>query len=452
MIVLRKRLLLWLIKAYAKRWGKNIAIYFGVGLFVFFLLNVSLSYFIVKLPFLEKETVGMVGPYTVDNLPDEILNKISRGLTKIDSDGAVKPDIAEKWKISPDGKSYAFFLRKNIRFSDGSSLTSDKINYNFSDVSIVRPDKHTIVFNLKDSYSPFLTTVSRPIFKKAFIGIGDYKVKNVKFNDDFIESIEMYSQKYNKTYIYQLFYPTVSSLKTAFLLGDVSRITNLPDVDVKDISFDDFKNAKVTKKVNDKKLVTLFFNTRDSVVSSKTLREGLWYTIPDVFLQGERNASPLSHYSYGYQKGLNVYRQDLEHAKILIDDSNTATESSKISIKIQTLSKYQDTAKIIANIWKNLGIETEVSVVNKVPSSFQVFLGEFNLSSDPDQYTLWHSGQVNNITRYDNKRIDKLLEDGRKEHNKEKRIAIYSDFQKYIISDPPAAFLFFPFEYEVQKS
>lgn len=451
MIVLRQRLLIWLIKAYIKRWGRNIIIFFGIGLFIFLILKVVLSSFITRLPFVEKEVIAMVGPYTVDDLPEEILSIISKGLTRTTKDGSIKPDIAEKWKIAPNGKAYAFYLRKNVHFSDGTSLTSDDINYDFKGVSIIRPDKHTIAFHLKDNYSPFLTTVSRPIFKKGFVGVGEYKVKKVKLNGNFVESIELYSEKNHKDIIYQLFYPTIDSLKTAFGLGEVSKITNLPDINFKNTTFNSFKNANVAKKVNYNKLVTLFFNTKDSILSSKTLREGLWYTMPDSFPQGERNPSPLSHFSYTNQEGLNTYKQDLEHAKLLIDKSETATPSGEITLTINTLAKYEETAKIIADTWKKLNMDTKIRVVNEVPASFQVFLGEFNLSSDPDQYTLWHSSQINNITHYDNKRIDKLLEDGRKELDTKKRITIYSDFQKYIFSDPPALFLFFPYYYEVSK-
>ena len=450
MIVLRRRFLFWLVKAYAKRWGKNIVLYFGVGLFIFFIINMVLSYSITRLLFVKKETIGMIGPYTTDDLPQEILSKISKGLTKTEKDGISLPDIAEKWKIAPSGKAYAFYLRRNLHFSDGEDVTSDNINYSFSDVAVLRPDKYTIIFNLKDIYSPFLTTVTRPIFKKGFVGVGEYKVKKIKINGNFVESIELYSEKNHKALIYQLFYPTVTSLKTAFALGEVSKITNLPDVNFKNTTFNSYKNAKIEKKVNYDKLVTLFFNTKDSKLSSKTLREGLWYTMPDDFPQGERNPSPLSHYSYANQEGVNTYRQDLEHAKLLIDKSQT-TESSRITLTIDTLPKYEQTARIIAGVWKKLNIDTKIKIVREIPSNFQIFLGEFNISSDPDQYTLWHSSAVNNITNYDNKRIDKLLEDGRKELDIEKRKIIYADFQKYIFADPPASFLFFPYYYEVSK-
>lgn len=38
--------------------------------------------------------------------------------------GAVMPGVAEKWDISPDGKTYIFYLRKNATWSDGSPLSA----------------------------------------------------------------------------------------------------------------------------------------------------------------------------------------------------------------------------------------------------------------------------------------------------------------------------------------
>ena len=73
------------------------------------------------------------------------------------------------------------------------------------------------------------------------------------------------------------------------------------------------------------------------------------------------------------------------------------------------------------------------------------------MPQDVDQYALWHSDQPNNITRYVNLRVDKLLEDGRKEMDLEKRKLIYADFQKFIQADPPASFLFFPYIYNVTR-
>lgn len=430
--------------------GKRIMLYFVLGLLFFFLLQVFFKYVFSQYQTYQKETIGMVGAYLIDDLPESILYKVSRGLTTVSQDGTAKPDLAEKWKIEDNGKKYIFKLRRNVFFSDKKNLTSDLINYDFSDVDIERPDKYTIEFKLKGAYSPFLITVSKPIFKKGFIGVGEYKVKNINLNGDFVESIELVSLNNKKKLIYQ-FYPTFVASKTAFVLSEVSTINDIPDVDFKNTSFLDFKNARVDKKINYRQLVTLFYNTKDSNLSSKTLREALSYTIPNNFSGGKRHASPLSPFSFATQEHFSLNQQDIPHAKVLLDKFKEASPSAKIVFKIDTLQQYKFTAETIAKIWDTLGIDVAVGIVDKVPPNFQIFLGEFTLPADPDQYFLWHTQQINNITRYSNLRIDKLLEDGRQIHHIEERKKIYADFQKYILSDPPASFLFFPYTYDVKR-
>jgi len=78
-------------------------------------------------------------------------------------------------------------------------------------------------------------------------------------------------------------------------------------------------------------------------------------------------------------------------------------------------------------------------------------LGEFPVLSDPDQYTLWHSSHDTNITKYKNLRIDKLLEDGRQVIDLEERQKIYADFQKYLLDDMPAIFLYFPYTFTISR-
>ena len=386
---------------------------------------------------------------SLENLPSNILNKLSLGLTSVVKDGTIAPEIASKWKIGNNGKTYVFYLKTNIYFSDGINLTSDLIQYNFTDVSVVRPNKYTIAYLLKDSYSPFLVTVSKPIFKKGLIGVSSHKIKDIKLNGNFVESIDLMSKKGNRI-TYQ-FYPTVSSLKTAFFLGEVSKIINIADVKFKDTTFYSFKNAKVDQKVNYNQLVALFYNTSDQLLSSKTLREALSYTMPNEFSQGQRNHGPYPPFSYASQEVLE-HKQDLSHAKLLLEKLKEETKAtSKISLTIDVLPEYKNAAEDIAAIWKKLDIDTSTKIVAKVPRSFQIFLGEFSMPKDPDQYTIWHSDQESNITHYANLRVDKLLEDGRKEVDIEKRKVMYADFQKFIQSDPPASFLFFPYTYDVTR-
>ena len=393
----------------------------------------------------------MVGAYSVDNLPTVILSKVSKGLVYAGPNYLPKPDLAKSWEIKNDGKTYIFHLKDNIVFSDGTKFTSDQVKYDFADVAAQKPDNYTIIFNLKSSYSPFLLTVSRPIFKDGFVGVGDYKVHSVNQNGNFVQSISLVANKgHNQEITYQ-FYPTEEALKTAFALGDVNEIVGVRDLNFNGKSLTDFKQINILKDTDYSQLVTLFYNTQDKNLSDKRLREALAYTLPDTLAYGQRNYGPFPPNSWVSENGLTTYSQDFEHARLLLGESVSSTQSSSFILELKTLPEYQNLANQIKELWVKIGIKTNVKIVDSFPSDFQVFLGEFNVSKDPDQYTLWHSSQQNNITHYINLRIDKLLEDGRQTVDISARQKIYADFQKYLLDDPPATFLYFPYEYDVRR-
>jgi oligopeptide transport system substrate-binding protein len=51
-----------------------------------------------------------------------VLRDICEGLTTLDKSGGVAPGIAAKWQVSPDGKTYTFYLRHNARWSTGQPV------------------------------------------------------------------------------------------------------------------------------------------------------------------------------------------------------------------------------------------------------------------------------------------------------------------------------------------
>jgi peptide/nickel transport system substrate-binding protein len=60
---------------------------------------------------------------TVTNL------NVFNGLTRIDRDGAVQPDLATSWDISPDGLTYTFHLQTGVKFSDGTPFSADDVKW-----------------------------------------------------------------------------------------------------------------------------------------------------------------------------------------------------------------------------------------------------------------------------------------------------------------------------------
>ncbi|MEK7570811.1 MAG: ABC transporter substrate-binding protein [Patescibacteria group bacterium] len=450
-MAVNRRLLFWVIKAYIRKSWRSILISFLLGLTFFFVLLYGFRYFHSLLPVSKKVSIGIVGAYTQDNLPPIVMERLSRGLTKVAADGSISPDIASSWKISDNGKAYTFYLKPDLTFTNGKRVDAASINYNFADVAIEKPDKRTIVFKLKDAYAPFLITVSKPIFSSGFTGVSDYTVENIKLNGNFVQSITLVSTKNRFDTIRYQFYPSEEALKMAFLLGEISQAVGLTNTKVKDTDFTSFHNTQVKQETDYTHLVTLFFNTTDETLSDKKLRLALTYAMPQTFATGEKAFLPYSPKSIFYHKALPKREQDIVHAKELLGIEADTKPEKKYTLTIATLKKHTDTAKAIAASWKQLGVETKVEEVEGIPSKFQIFLGDFSIPRDPDQYTLWHSDQMNNITQYKNLRIDKLLEDGRKVVDLETRKKLYTDFQKYLMDDSPAWFLYFPTEYQLTK-
>ncbi len=450
MAVIKKRLLFWLLKAYLKKWGKVFILFFIFGLIFFFIILLSFKYFSSKIFPPREQIIGIVGTYTVDSLPESIFTGVSQGLTKINKDGTASPALATSWDIKDNGKTYVFHLRPNVFFSDGSPFISSDIHYDFSEVTIDKPNKETIIFHLKEVYAPFLLSVSHPIFKGGFIGIGDIKIKDIALNSNFIESIKLVSTKGSQNEKIYQFYPTEESVKVAFALGEISEADNISNLSLQHTSITSFPNVSIKKNIDYAQLISLFYNTQEKNLSDKRLRDALTYALPNTFPSSERAHSPLLPTSWAYQADT-MHIFDITHAKLLLEAAGYSDKSKVPPLVISTLPDYQSTARIVASAWEKLGIKTTIVVVPSRPNSFQIYLGNFLPPKDPDQYTLWHSAQQNNITNYKNLRIDKLLEEGRKTLNQESRMKTYADFQKYLMDDAPASFLYFPVTYTVAR-
>lgn len=450
----RKRFILWLIKAYLRKWGRIIGISFTLGILLFLILFLNRNFISSKLVLNTSETIGVAGIYSKENFPNNlphfILNNISRGLTKVDDKGNVMPDIAEKWDIKDNGKTFIFYIKKGQYFSDGKEVDSSMINYNFSDAVIEKPSKYVIVFKLKEKYSPFLVTLANnKVFKKDYVGVSDFEIKKIKNNGGFIDYIDLYSQSDKKSIKYD-FYDTQDLLKNAFTLGEVNKIVDINDLNYEgktDLS--KFKNIKIVKSPNQDKIVTIFFDNQDPVLSDKKVRKALAYSLPNDFSEGKRNYTPYSANLWANNPS-EIYQKDVELSKLLLEQSS-ASQSGRTKITLKTLPQYKSVADKIAKDWKTINFDVRVEVTETIPDIYQAFLGDLPVLKDPDQYTFWHSGQANNITHYKNLRIDKLLEDGRQTYDKSERKQIYTDFQKYLIDDMPAAFLFMPYTYTISR-
>lgn len=67
-----------------------------------------------------------------DEQTSSITNCIMGSLVRINRQTQLpEPDLAESWKITPDGKSITFNLRPNVKFTDGATLSADDVLFTF---------------------------------------------------------------------------------------------------------------------------------------------------------------------------------------------------------------------------------------------------------------------------------------------------------------------------------
>jgi oligopeptide transport system substrate-binding protein len=66
---------------------------------------------------------------TDSNFP---IQAVFTGLVTLDDKLTVQPQLAQSWKVSADGLTYTFTLKDNLKFSDGTPLTSQDVIYSIN--------------------------------------------------------------------------------------------------------------------------------------------------------------------------------------------------------------------------------------------------------------------------------------------------------------------------------
>lgn len=408
------------------------------------LILLILSLLLLKLGFKpEPFSEGVIGTYLENDLPEPVTRLLSESLVEPDTNGRMKAKLASGWEVNSDATVFKFKLRPNLHWSDGSNINSQDLEFNITDVAVSYPDNTTIEFKLKDSFSPLPSLLTRPLFKKGtLLGTGPYKITAAEKSRIFITKLTLESTgKQTPAQIVIRFYPTEKIAITAFEIGEIQSllgVINLTDFRLRGVSFQ--------KQVTSHRVIAILYNTKDNLLSNRSLRQALGYSAPTI--SDEKGArTSFAPNSWAYFGAVNDYLANQEAAKAALGRAkNSLNEGAlKKEIVLTTTPQLQRVGEKVISSWKDLGIKAVLRVESGIPQNFQALLIAQNIPIDPDQYSLWHSTQTKtNLTRYSSARVDKDLEDGRKLIKEEDRKAKYEDFQKTLLEDSPATFLYFP--------
>jgi peptide/nickel transport system substrate-binding protein len=465
------RKLYWYLTAYAKKHGL-IFLVSVLGAVVLFSLILPTAF--ANLEKRQRYYIGIVGDYSLTDLPKPVKQQLSAGLTKVEADGSMIPLLAERWAIEQEGTTYRFLLKDDLYWQDGKRITPSDIHYRLQDVeSISTPND--LVFKLPAAYAPFPMVVSEPIFrpdtkKRIFfldqptlIGIGSFSITDYKKKGSRLT--EMKVDGGNERYIYR-FYLTEEDAVLAFKRGEVDHLPNLS----RRHDIMDWHTTETTRTLNTNRYLAVFFNIRHPYFQ-KNVRQALAYAMEKP--KGEERATgPINPKSWAYLEGAKSYEKDLDRASERMLDS---LPYAPLKLELTTTALFEKEAEKIKSEWESFSqrayadcqqakhiedksqcenVKISVSIrVTSLPdtSNFQMLLIGQESPSDPDQYHLWHSEQSTNFTGYKNTRIDNLLEKGRQTYDQKERLEIYQEFQQFFLEDAPAIFVRYLESYEVKR-
>ncbi len=404
----------------------------------------------------------------------------------------LKPDLT--WH---DGKK---LTTKDIAFTIGliqDSKNNSPLEPAFRGVTVNQLDDRTIQFILAKPFEPFLHSltvgiipahawenISAQSYKLAElnlkpIGSGPWQFDSLKKNKDgnlIAYSLAPNSEYYGKQpYLNNLnfkFYPNYDLAWQALQEQNVDGISFIPKEKKQALS--DQRQLKIYN-LQLPQYTGIFINEdKNELLKEQKIRKILELTIDkneiiDTVFAGEALAlaSPVLPGLPGHNQELNTNPYNIEQAQQILselgwqrnDEQSFLTKDDKTLELTLTTVDYPDNIKMADMIrvaWEKIGMKINLNIVPA--SSIQretirsrnyelLLFGEI-LGADPDFYPFWHSSQLKdpgfNLTSFNNKRADALLEQARQTNNLEKKSELFSQFENIILEYQPAVFLFQP--------
>jgi peptide/nickel transport system substrate-binding protein len=425
-----------------------------------------------------------------------VLRHCYETLVWFDEKGNVIPWLAEKWEVSPDGKVYTFYIRKGVKFHDGSELDAYVVKANFDrwlDPTVRVPqrgqlgpiekvevvDKYTVKVYLKTPYAVFLKALGVYLLITSsevitsfgnktiteVVGTGPYKfVAWEKGKRIVIERFDDYwGEKPVLKRIEWLVIPEASTRLAALLAGDVDFAFNLPPTDLERVKGD----ARFTVLTPTSNRIMFVAMIPRGPLADPKVRQALNYAVDvDSIIKnilyglGIKTNAPLPPHFFGYAD-MPPYTYNPEKAKqllaeagypqgfkvVLMHPTGRYLMDKQVAEAIQAyLSKVGITVELKTMDWPSFVAELLKPLDQKTFDMVLLGWGPAVADAHFTLYGQFHSAQATPrglaAAHYNNSEVDKLLEAALAELNESKRAEYYKKAIEIIWRDAPWIFLY----------
>lgn len=395
-------------------------------------------------------------------------------------------DLAERWEVSADGKTYTFFLHKNVTWHDGQPFTAADVAYSFEkmldpqrsviagrfpgfgELEIV--DDHTVRIHMQArqaSFIPILAqgyAVMQPkhkadtdgksvdflkvgtgpyMFKEAVSGVSYTYVKNPEYFKPglpYLDGLNIYIIRdrpaQRAAFVAHRVHMTSPSLGMPTQSIYEQHQRGAPDAKY---SIQDFQfvrllwfNLKGDKPWNDvrvRRAINLVLDREQLVIAG--VGDLTWGRIGGVFPPGNPYALPAEELA-AIQWWDRPYAERVAEAKRLMQEAGYA-EGFKVRLVARTLPLYKRILSQAADLMRQINIAVTLELPETARAMEQRERGDFDMYfevmyaniGDPDEIRGYYiTGGSENWTGYSNPELDELF-------TKQSQAATLAERQKY---------------------
>ncbi len=446
--------------------------------------------------------------YSVTNQNDaDAADLIFSGLMKHDQGKNIVPDMASKWSLSKDEKTYTFNIKRGVKWQDGKPFTADDVMFTiqtiqnpdaksslyetWKGVKLAKTGDYEVKFILGAPDKSFLENTTLGIipqhilsgvpaadmqtvdFNTAPIGTGPYKFESMD-KEPGKETLVLNTNSYyysKKPYINKVVME--SFLDSREMLDEYHKRNILAIANPNQSLVTKLKNDQTTNihTYTLPRYVAAFFNVDNKFLNDKNLRLVISKAVDrKVMIDRATNGEGLAVYSpfaYGPsgQDSQNV-KTNVEEAKKVLDNAGYKLNHNKLSLKGDSLKlrivteetdELEKTAQVFQEELKSLGIDSEIQTadMNNLqnnylrPRNYDILILGENSGLYGGLFSFWHSSQVQdpglNFSKYKSPALDKFLEILRTTNNPVEKQKMLTDIDNIFKEDNPAVYLYNPF-------
>jgi peptide/nickel transport system substrate-binding protein len=402
------------------------------------------------------------------------------------------PGLAESHEISPDGKTYTFHLT-DAQFSDGSPITADDVAFSFTrmrfqkDSAYAGPftalekteaaDPKTVVMHLNKTFTPFIQNVeiwNSGIVPKAVVeSLGDEKFAQTPVSSGPFRLVEWRKgdrvileknpNYYRKGLPYldgiEIFYVPDDNTRVSMLrAGELDMIMGAPYPLIQQLAADGFQADPEPSSVIAEMLINHSKEPFNDILVRQAVSVGIdRQAIADAVSLGmAKPASSLMAPVLNYfNTDLPVPVRDVGKAKELLAKAGKPNLSFELLISAG-LAADERTAVLIQSQLAEAGVTVNISKVDStqewnslVDGNYQATLNWwYNETPDPDvalRWAVWGVGENKSYyTRYNNERVNEILEKAAAAPEGEARKALYYEAQEIAYREVAQIGLLYP--------